>query len=707
MVEGYQMGSATITGGSEPDIVGAPRISPRLLTLVGATPHLGRLFTDADVSSTTPVVILSFRHWTSSFGGAPDIVGRQVEIDDRLHTVIGVMSPRVRYPEANAAIWRPLNLGPANPSRRRVMTVAVRNNGVVADQFAARLTALAVELAGAKLIAEGSTLYPDVLLQERFGRTSLRAFWTMFGAVIIVLLVACVNVSNLLLARAAHHRGELALRSALGASRSRLLLATLSECALLVAAGTLAGIVVARGLLDVLLQILPPQLTYLSANASELDWRVTAFAVLVAALTCVATGLLPSLRASQADPLEALKTQSRTTAGHDQAWQAALIAAQLALVLVLLAGGGLLWKSFLRLSAVETGFIAGNLNVMTVELPTRRYDKGGAALALVEDLERRLESMGDMQVTIAGGTPLTAPNLSFNITPEAEGGAPVDFKGQILPWSEVAPDYFQTLGIPFIVGRTFAADDPEDVVVINDKLARRYWGDASPVGKRFRTNGTQPWRTVVGVAGDVRQVGLTDPTGHGMEFYVPQSRNLGGGHYAVLIRSSRPPEAVIALAKHTLWSLDSKLPVIDAMPMVQQLDESLFRERFFLRLSSAFIVIATTLAMVGVYAAFSYWVSRRRREVAIRMAVGASPGAMVRSVLSRSLRLAVLGAIVGLALAIAAGRFIESMLFEVGPRDPVTLVGASALLAFAAVAAAVVPAVRAARVDPMITLRAE
>jgi predicted permease len=707
MVEGYQMGSATITGGSEPDHVGAPNISPRLLTLVGATPYLGRLFTDADVSSTTPVAIISFRLWTSSFGAAPDIIGRQLEIDDRPHTVIGVMSPRVRYPGANAAIWRPLDLAPASPTRRRVMTVAVRRSGVASDQFAARLTAVAADLAVAKLIPEGSTLYPDVLLQERFGRNSPRAFWTMFGAVIMVLLVACVNVSNLLLARASHYRGDLALKRALGASGSRMVAATLSECVLLVGAGALVGVVIARGLLDVLLRILPPQLTYLSANASELDWRVVAFAFLVASLTCLLAGLLPSLRVSQIDPLDAIKTHSHTTGGRDQAWQGVLIAAQLALVLVLLAGGGLLLKSFLRLSAVETGFVADSLNLITVELPTRRYTKGGAALMLIEDLERRLESMGDMQVTIAGGTPLTGPNLSFNITPEAEGGVDVSFKDQELPWTEVAPDYFQTLGIPMISGRTFAVDDPEDVVVVNDKLARRYWGHASPLGKRFRMHATQPWRTVVGVAGDVRQLDLKDPTGHGMELYLPQSRKRAGDHYAVLIRSASASESVIALAKQTLWSMDAKLPVSDAMPMVQRLDESLFRERFFLRLSSAFTIIATILAMIGVYAAFSYWVSRRRREVAIRIAVGASPRAVVQSVLSRSLRLAAAGGVAGLGITVAGGKLIESMLFEVDPRDPVTLVAVSAVLALAAVVASLVPAVRAARVDPMTTLRAD
>jgi putative ABC transport system permease protein len=708
MVEGYQMGSATITGGSEPDLVGAPSISPRLLTLVGATPHLGRLFTDGDVTSTTPVVIISHRLWSTNFGSAPDIIGRRVEIDDRAHTVIGVMSPRVRYPEANAAIWRPLNLAPITPtSRRRVMTVAVRNPDVAADQFAARLTSVAAVLAESKLIPEGSTLYPDVLLQERFGRNSPRAFWLMFGAVMIVLLVACVNVSNLLLARASNQHGEFALRSALGASRSRLIASALGECAWLVMAGGLAGVAVARMLLSVLLQILPPQLTFLSANVSELDWRVLAFAVLVSMLTCVLAGLLPSWRASRIDPLDAIKAQSQTIAGRDHVWQGVLIAGQLSLVVVLLAGAGLLLRSFARLSSVDAGFTADNLNLVTVELPNRRYDQGGAALALLEELERRLEAMGDMQVTISGGTPLTGPIISFNITPEAEGGAEVDFTDQRLPWAEVAPDYFQTLGIPMRSGRTFAADDPDDVVVINDKLAQRYWGEVSPLGKRFRMHRTQPWRTVIGVAGDVRQFTLADPTGHGMELYTPQSRKRLGGYYAIMIRSGRDAGAAIALVKKTLWSMDPKLPLVDARPMAEEIGESLYRERFFLRLTTAFTIIATSLAGVGVYGAFAYWVSRRRREVAIRMAIGASPRSIVTAVIARGLRLAAVGVIVGLAIALAGARAIESMLFEVDPRDPLTFAAVIVLLPLVAIAATTVPAIRASRVDPMTTLRAE
>lgn len=706
-VEGYQMGSATITGGHEPDIVGAPAISPRLLTLVGAVPFRGRLFTDDDVTSQTRTVIMSHRHWVAQFGSDPNIIGRQVEIDDQPHSVIGVMSPRTRYPEGNAAIWRPLDLSGQQPSRRRVQTVAVRRPGVTADELAARLAAVSASLVDAKLLPEGTQLKPDVLLQERFGRSDHRAFWLMFGAVMLVLLVACVNVSNLLLARASKQHGEFALRSALGAGRWRLVMIALGECALLATAGGLAGVAVAQVLLSALLQILPPQLTYLSANASELDVRVLCFAAGISFLACLLSGLLPSWRASRTDPMDAIKRFGQTATRRDDLWQGMLIAGQLSLVLVLFAGAGLLMRSFVRLTNVETGFDPENLVLLSVELPSRRYASGGAALRLLEDFERRVEGDGVTQITLAGGAPLTSPAISFNIKPEAEDGADIDFTGQVLPWSEVAADYFSTIGIPMLAGRTFAADDPPTTVVINDKLARRYWGDASPIGKRFRKHAKEPWHTVVGVVGDVKQMGLDDPTGHGMELYVPPARTRGGGHYSILARTNRDPDTTIAELKRTLWSMDPRLPFSDAMPMTDRIGESLFRQRFFLRVSTAFTAVATMLAMIGVYGAFAYWVSRRQRELAIRIALGASARKVMGLVIRRSARLAIAGAVVGLALTVAGTRAIESMLFQTSGRDPLTLVAVTLLLGAIALVACVGPAFKASRVDPMQTLRAE
>lgn len=705
-VEGYQMGSATLTGGAEPDIVGAPAISPRMLTLVGATPSLGRLFTDDDFETTPPPIIISHQLWTTNFGGAADVIGREIELDETRHRIIGVMSPRVRFPEANAAVWRLLNMAPAKPSSRRIMAIAVRRPTVTRDQFAARLNNASMTLVETKLLSEGQSLFGDVLMQERFGRSNARAYWLMFGAVLLVMLVACVNVSNLLLARASDRQGEFALRSALGAARGRLMLAALGECLLIAAAAGLTGVAIARALLNVLLAILPPQLTFLAGNASGIDARVLLFAVSISLLACLLAGLLPLVRVSSTNPMDAIQRYVFRFTRRDDFWQAALIAGQLSLVAILLCGAGLLLRSFVRLSNVDTGIDPRNVVIVQASLTSRRYMSAGATRQFLLALEERLEATGMMHVTYSGDTPVVASSVYTNVKPEAENGADLDLTGQVLPYIEVAPDYFATLGIPLIAGRTFAADDPEDVIVVNDRLARAYWGVRSPVGQRFRPSRDQPWTTVIGVVGDVRQQ-LTDPISHGMEIYRQEPRNRAGGVYAILARVNGNPQAAISAIKQALWSQDSRIPVLEAMPLTERFAESLYYQRFFLRLSVSFTLIATTLAVVGVYGAFSYWLARRKRELAIRMAIGASPQSLMASVLVRGFRLAVIGAGLGLSIALAGARVMKTMLFEIDPRDPATLGLTTVLLAGAAMAACVIPAMRAARIDPITTLRAE
>ena len=706
-VEGYQMGSANVFGGSEPDIVGAPFISPRMLDLVGATPALGRLFIEDDAQSAAPPVIISHEFWMASFGGAADIIGREIELDETRHRIIGVMSPRVRFPEANASIWRPLNMAPATPSRQRVMAIAVRRPEVSADQFNARLADVSGALVRAQLLPDGHFIYGDVLIQERFGRANQRPYWLMFGAVMLVLLVGCVNVSNLLLARASANHGRFALLSALGAGRNRLIVSALIECVMIAVAAGGAGILLARWLLKVLLAILPPQLTMLAANSSALDMRVLAFSSAIALVSCMLAGVLPTLRISRVDPLDALKGHSQNASGRDDFFQGALIAGQLALVLILLTGAGLLLRSFIRLANVETGIDTRNVVVVQAALTSRQYMGSGLTRQFLNAIEERLESTGLMRVTYSGNTPVVSPSLFMNVKPEAEGGREVDFTGQLLPVVEVAPDYFETLNIPILAGRTFRADDPDDVLIVNDRLARTYWGDASPLGKRFRPGADEPWLTVVGVVGDVRQMQLSDPTGHGMEFYRQEQRNRAGGFYSILARTTSSPAIAINTIKQTIWAADPRIPLLDAMTLDDRLAESMYYQRFFLRLSVAFTGIATLLAVVGVYGAFAYWVSRRNRELAIRMAVGASPATLVGAVMGRALRLAAIGAAVGLVIAIAGARAMQTMLFEIDPRDPATLVAVTILLAIAALAACAVPAVRAARVDPITALRAE
>lgn len=704
-VEAYQFGAANVTGDGEPEIVGAPQLSPGLLSMLGPTPLLGRLFTHEDAAA-GGVVILSERFWAARYGSDPAIVGRVIEVDDRPHRVIGVLPNRFKFPEANADIWRPLDLS-ATAKPARVQVTAVRAAGVTPEQANDRLQALSPALRDSAAIGKADSLTTDLLLQQRFARQSGRALYLMFGAVALVLLVACVNVTNLLLVRSSARHGELALMTALGAGRGQLVRSVLVESLVLAAAGCVGGLLLARGLLEVILGLVPPRLTFLNSATAELEWRALLFAAAVASATCLVVGLLPAWRTARVDAIEGLKHRAQGVIGsRDDWWQGVLVAGQLALVLVLLAGSGLLLRSFARLVAVDPGYDVDRLAVLEIQLQGQRYAAPGAAMAFMQELDRKVE-VGGIAAAISGGVPPRGGGFSFDIQPEAEGGMPVDFTNITLPYSRVAPDYFATMGIAIVQGRTFEAAEPGDSVIVNEVLAKRFWGDVSPVGRRFRMDTKQPWWNVVGVAGDVKQMGPSDPIGEGMEFYLsfaPAGRN---NFFALVIRSRANPAADLQIAKQRVWELDAKQPIVEAATMAERIGDSIAGPRFFLSLALAFAITAGLLAAIGVYGVSAYWVSRRRRELAIRVALGASREQVMAMVVTRSLRLATVGCVAGLVLAFWGARALESMLFETDARDPATLIAVTAALGLMAVVASTLPAVKASRVDPMSVLRAE
>jgi predicted permease len=704
-VEGYTFGAVNVTGGGDPEIVPAPRVTPGLFAMLGAAPILGRLFSGED-ASTGHAVLISHDFWTARYGADPNMVGREIIIDDEPHRVIGVMPPAFRFPEARAQIWLPLNEAPA-PKPRPVQVVVLRRPELTAAQVNDRLKAMTAEWRSAGIVGPAVTLSTDLLLQQRFGRQSGPALYTLFGAVWLVLLVACVNVMNLLLVRASSQAGELAVRTALGASSAGLVRGVLFESALLAAAGCVAGLALAQGLLGLILNAAPPNLTFLTSATADLNWRAGLFAVAIAMIACLLAGLLPALRAARVNAMEVLKQRAASVSATDDWWQGLLVAAQLSLVLVLLTGSGLLLKSFDRLVRVDPGFAVDELAVLTLQLPAHRYGAPGAGTMFMQDLEQRIEAKRGVRASISGGVPPTGGGFSFGLKPEVEGVGPVDFEGLELPFGSVSPDYFETMGIPIISGRAFTTDDDADAVILNDIMARRLWGDVSPIGRRFRTSPDRPWQTVVGVAGDVKQMGPSDPMGAGMEFYRRIPRDGRNSFFALVMRSGSDLSPLLQAARQSVWEIDPRLPVVEAATMEERISDSIARPRFFLTLSSAFAVTGALLAAIGVYGVAAYWVSRRRREMAIRIALGASAQRVMVLVIRRSARLAFAGAVVGLALTLAGTRAIESMLFQTSGRDPLTLVTVTVLLGAIAILACVGPALRAARVDPMTTLRSE
>jgi predicted permease len=659
------------------------------------------MFNDADAVMGSTSVLITEALWTSQFGRHPAVVGRRVALDGQPHAIVGVLSNQLRYPEASAAVWKPLDVRTVGASRRRVQTLVIRRPEVSMERLRARLTSISLTLRDDGTLPAAQSLLFDDVVQVRISRNSGRPLWLIFAAVSLVLMVACVNVSNLFLVRASNRRGELAILSAVGADRAALMRQVATEVALLGSAGVIAGIGLAAALIQAMPWLLPEQMGFLTSTPAHLNWPVIGFASAVGIAVSLLAAVAPAWRSSHIDVIEAIKWQSRSVAGRsDERWQGALLALQLATVVVLLGGSGLLLRSFNRLTDVDPGYDAAALAQISIELPTSRYPKGGAALAVMEDLARQVEDVDLGQAALTKGTA-----ISFEIRPEAEAGMAVDAAGMVLPWTSVSPDYFDTMGIPVLLGRTFDPSEGTSVMVVNDRLARRFWGEQSPIGRRFRLDADEPWRTVVGVVGDVRMMGLDDPTGHGMEFYLPHARREAGGGYTLVVRSPRDASVVVSRVKELLWVIDPDAPVVEAGSMRDDLLGSLYRQRFLLRLTTAFAVIALLIAAVGVYGVTTYWVSRRRRDLALRVAVGATRRHIIQLVLTRTAYVALAGGVfgaIGLAVSFPA---IRSVLYETDGGDPLVLVGTTVVIGALVGIASVRPARTALAVDPAMLLR--
>jgi putative ABC transport system permease protein len=704
-VEGYQFGTVNLTGSGEPEIVPTSSLTPGMLALLGIQPALGRWFTEDDAIAGN-VVLISHGIWVRRFGADTGIVGKTVMLDDQPHRVVGVMPARMRFPEASASMWRPLNVAAASKPVYS-QAISLRRPELSRDQVNDRLAAMTAAWRDGGLIRPTESITTDALLQERFGQQSGQTLYVMFGAVLLVMLVACVNVMNLLLVRAAARAGELALRSALGASVGSLLRMIVIESVLLAAAGCAAGILLGHGLLALILRAAPQQLTFLTGSASAIDGRALFFAVVLAITTCLVFGVLPAWRVMHTDAIDTLKRRAHAVAGaRDDRWQGALVTAQLALVLVLLAGAGLLLRSFDRLIRVDPGFAVDELAVVELQLPAHRYGAPGAGLAFMQQLERAVEDTG-LRATIAGGAPPRGGGVTFNVVAEIDDGRTLALGSERVWSTGVAPDYFTLMGIRVIEGRNFDSGDDPSSVIVGSVMASRFFGDTPTLGRRFRLAPSHPWMTVVGVAADVKQLGPNEPRDDGMEFYRPFAATTLNAYFVLIVRAPAEHGAALQTVKEKLWQIDPKQPIITASTMPDRIGESIARPRFYLMLASAFAVAGVLLAMIGVYGVSAYWVARRRRELAIRLAVGATKRNVIALIVRRSLALAAIGGGIGLALTVAGTRFVESMLFEVSAYDPATLIATAGVLAAVVVAGCIGPALQAARVDPMTTLRAE
>ncbi len=707
-------GSFVVAGGQEAEQVTGFRVTPNLFGIIGARPALGRVFGPAEgAEGNDRVVVLGNGLWTRRFGGRTDVVGSTVLVNGRPHTVIGVMPPRFRFPETSE-LWVPTELRPGTArDARGLQGIGRLRAGATPQQADAQVRAVAARLAashpetnrgwGAKVLS-----FRDDMVDGEL-RTML---WLMLGAVGFVLLIACANVANLLLARAAGRQREVAIRAALGAGAWRIVRQLLVEAVLVALAGGVVGIALASAWLRWTVAWIPEELPYWIRF--KIDGRVLLFTLGLSVATGILFGLLPALRARSGDLRGALSAGGRGVEGgvRGSRLRSTLVGAEMALAVVLLAGAALMVRSFLAITAADAGFETDRLLTMRTQLSGPRYDSIPARAAFHAEAVRRLTDL-----------PGVAEAVATTTIPTDDGGEPypIAAEGDARPRGEEivanvtasTPGLFRTLGVPMQEGRDFSAAEAADtaarVAVIGRTLAATLWPGGSALGKRVRVDldGGPAWVTVVGVAGDLQYEEFGEETRVSrLQLHLPWAR-LGWRSAAYMLRTEGSPAALAQPARRTLRGLDATLPAFDVRTMDEVRRYTTWPSRLWGTTFGVFAAIALGLAALGIYGVMSYSVSQRVREIGIRMALGARAGDVVRSMVTDGARPAVIGMAIGLVAAVAVTRLLAGFLYGVTAADATAFVLAPAVLLGSALLAAWLPARRAARVDPMAALRGD
>jgi predicted permease len=708
----FNWGNIYLTGRGEPERLDYVRVTANLFPALGVAPQLGRAFTPEEGGrGGARVAILSHAFWQRRFGGDPAIVGQSLTLDGRSRQVIGVMPPGFRFIQ-KADVLLPIAL----LVQRRLP--GERDYFSDPDIFGRLKPGVSIEQARSELESIVLRLEPNTPkgndwqvrvtpLGERPVGHLQRGLLLLFGAVAFILMIACANVANLLLARARARQREMAIRAAMGAGRGRLVRQILTESLLLSLCGGVAGLLLALMGVKALAPLIPDSLAHLKEGSPFflVDGAALGFTFIASLLTGVIAGIIPALQASQINLNESLKEGSRSAAyskrGGARRISPALVIGELALTLTLLAGAGLLIKSFLRVRAVEPGYNPKNLLTMMIPLSIARYPVAQRAI-FSQELLTRIKSLPGVKIAAIGPLPLTGPMMI---------GSRAHRVNIVHCCYEVSPDYFRALGMPLRAGRGFAEWDNENtppVVVINETHARRQFAGVDPIGKVISyedSSGRQRQGTIVGVVADVKRFGLES----GMQYSEEYTSVLQDvpGYINLMIRTAADPLKLAPAVRQQVWAIDANMPVVDMMSMEQRLDESLAPRRFQMLLFGAFAAVALVLAAVGVYGVISHSVSRRTHEIGILMALGARPRDVLTLVIWQGMSLAFVGVAIGLAAALALARVMASLLFNVKATDPAIFAGISLLLVCVAFLAAYFPARRATRVDPMVALKHE
>ena len=704
--------SFNLTGTGDPVRVVGVWTTASMFSVLGVEPALGHTFTEAEEEPGKDlVVVLSNGLWQRRFGGDPGIVGQPISMNGVNRTVLGVMPASFTFPEKKTELWIPLAINPERKQARNAISykaVGRLKPGVTIEQARADMGAIAKRLDEQYFQSDyGINLVP---LHDQETRTVRPALLVLLGAVAFVLLIACANVANLLLARAALREREVAIRVALGAGRSRIIRQVLTESALLSLVGGAAGLLLAVWGLRLLVALSPADIPRL--DQTGIDGRVLAFTLGISLITGLIFGIAPALQSSKSDPNESLKEGGRGSTGGvgGRRVRNLLVVSEIALSLILLIGAGLLIKSFMRLQQFEFGFNPDNLLTMRVQLPGSKYKDGKQVINFYQQLLERMEAVPGVQsVGAIASVFITDTPSSTNFSIEGRP-VPVGVEAIEVPLDSISPSYFKVMGIPLLRGREFDNRDVEGaplVVIINDTFARRFFPGEDPIGKRFvygSPDPRSPWITIVGVVGDMRRTGFDRAVRP--ETFLPEAQNPDNA-LTIIARTAADPASFAGALRNEVWSIDKDQSVYDIKTMHQTLSEMMSQRRFNMLLLGLFAAVALTLAAVGIYGVISYSVTQRSHEIGIRIALGAQSGDVLKMVVGQGMLLTGIGVATGLIAAFALTQLMSSLLFGVSAADPVTFVLISLLLTGVALIACLVPARRATRVVPMVALRYE
>ncbi len=708
-IAAYQYGDFNLQEEQQPVRAIGANVTADFFDVLGATPQHGRAFLEGeDKAGHDRVVVLSDRLWRRNYGADPGLVGRDILLGGEKYQVVGVMPPAVQFPAASVELWVPLVF-----SEQRLA-----NRGSHAYNVLARLKpGVSFEQAQAQMSTIGRVLEQQYSEQQGRGVTLARveeevvqgvrpALFMLLGAVGFVLLIACTNVANLLLARAASRRKEVAIRSALGAGRWRLMRQFLTESVLLALLGGAAGLLVARWTLQALGSLASGYLA--QSGEVRLDWKVLAFTAALSVLTGVVAGLAPAFHVSRADVQETLKESGNAGSSARGTWlRSGLAVAEIAAALVLLVGAGLLVKSFLRLQRVETGLRPEGVLTMRVSLPAGRYDTAEKTVLFYREALGRVSALPGVE---SAGVINLLPIQQYGNNGEIqiEGREPLPpGRVPLTEYRRASSGYFKALGIPLLAGRLFEPADEADgarPIVVSRELVRTFFPDGDALGKRVRGGGGD-WWTIVGVVGDVKQSGLTQPSRP--ELYFPYTIGRSDGMTLVVRSATDDPAGMTAAVRREVQAVDPNQPIYNVRTMEEVINNSIVNLRLNMTLLTIFAGLATLLAVVGIYSVMSYLVTQHTREIGIRMALGARPGNILKLVLGQGLALTLVGVCIGALVAFGMTHLMTRFLYEIGGNDPLTYVSVSLLLTVVALVACYIPARRATKVDPLVAFRYE